>query len=100
MDTPQENNKESIINEIITSLEESKDQIKDKDTNKLGKIRDTIKTLILTDAETEEERKMRKRLTQKRYLEKNRDRVNERHRRARLGKKMECMVPENIIIQK
>ena len=97
MDTP--NKKESIIREIVTSLEESKDQINDIYIGKLEKIRDTIGTLILTEPETEEERKMRHRLNQKRYREKNREKVNERKRRARLGKKMEFMVPENIIIK-
>ena len=97
MTTP--NKKEIIIREIVTSLEESKDQINDIDIDKLEKIRDTIETLIFTDAETEEERKMRNRLNQKRYREKNREKVNERNRRARLGKKMECVVPENIIIK-
>lgn len=97
MDTTERQERESIIQDIVTLLQKSPDKI--TDTKKVKKIRDDINTLICTEPETKEERQMRKNLSQKRYREENREQVNERKRRARLGEKMKCMVLENVIIK-
>lgn len=97
MDEIRTKDRETLENEIIAAFREIVSKV---DIEKLEKLSKNEIETIFKKKITHEERLLRQRKYQKKYREQNRESINQRQKRSRLGKKMLSLVPDHIFVEK